>query len=112
MVVAELVTFVAQLLSKYPIDLVVMDGDFVEESNLERQVLFDYSDVGKLKVNVAKAKLGVEVIPEFLDENNIPEADLLIDCTDNFETRKIINDNAKVIGFTQVLSEILEWSTL
>ncbi|MCU0702438.1 MAG: ThiF family adenylyltransferase [Fimbriiglobus sp.] len=83
----------------------VVDRDFVEPSNLQRQVLFDESDVtGNLpKAEAAAVKLRqinstVEVEPVVADINrtNIEGlcdgADLILDGTDNFEVRYLIND--------------------
>lgn len=85
----------------------VVDRDFVEPSNLQRQVLFDESDVtGNLpKAEAAAVKLRqinstVEVEPVVADINrtNIEGlcdgADLILDGTDNFEVRYLINDVA------------------
>ena len=89
--------YVAQLLSKLPLSLTLIDRDLIEKDNLERQVLFSEEDVGKSKVSVAQEKLGVaEVKFEDLNETNINfDCDLVIDCTDNMETRFIINDYCK-----------------
>ena len=87
--------------------LCICDRDFVERSNLQRQVLFDEDDIAAHmpKAQAATAKLArinpeVEVRPEVVDVNhtNIERlaegADLLLDGTDNFETRYLINDLA------------------
>lgn len=81
----------------------IIDFDIIEESNLQRQILFDTSDIGKSKAQVAKNKLGaknplINVIayPEKLTNKNsiqlFNEFDLIIDGTDNFTTRYMIND--------------------
>lgn len=83
----------------------VVDRDFVEPSNLQRQVLFDEADVtGNLpKAEAAATKLrqinsSVTVEPVVADINrtNIEDlcdgADLILDGTDNFEIRYLIND--------------------
>ncbi len=83
----------------------VVDRDFVEPSNLQRQVLFDESDVTNNlpKAEAAATKLRqinstVEVEPVVADINrtNIEGlcdgADLILDGTDNFEVRYLIND--------------------
>ena len=85
----------------------VIDRDFVEPSNLQRQVLFDESDVttNMPKAEAAKVKLGqinstvkVEAIVADIDRTNIEDlaegADLLLDGSDNFEIRYLINDVA------------------
>ena len=81
----------------------IVDGDTVDESNLQRQVLFSTSDIGKKKVEAAKAKLSalnpdvsITISPENLAAENaleiIQEYNLVIDGTDNFATRYLVND--------------------
>jgi adenylyltransferase/sulfurtransferase len=89
----------------------VIDRDFVEPSNLQRQVLFDEADVlGNLpKAEAAAAKLrainrdvAVEPVVADIDRTNVEElcrdADLILDGTDNFEVRYLINDVAVKLG--------------
>ena len=91
--------------------LTLIDRDFVEPSNLQRQVLFDEADAreGLPKAEAARRKInafnaGVEVAPHIADlvPGNAAEllggADLLLDCTDNFETRYLLNDFAVLHG--------------
>ena len=86
---------VIQLLSRLPLkEIIVMDGDFVEESNLERQFLYKKEDIGKRKADIIEkiqSHSTLKALPEFANEKNIPKADLIIDCTDNIESRKKIN---------------------
>lgn len=81
----------------------IVDGDIVSVSNLNRQVLFGESDLGKSKSQAAgellrkKYKdLEVEIFNEFISTGNALEIlskfDLIIDGTDNFETRYLVND--------------------
>jgi molybdopterin-synthase adenylyltransferase len=85
--------------------LTVVDRDFVEESNLQRQSLFDEADValGLPKAAAAETHLralnaGVEVrgvVTDFVSDNAdalLAGADLVLDGTDNFETRFLLND--------------------
>ena len=87
--------------------LTIIDRDFVEESNLQRQVLFDESDARDAvpKAIAAVRKLAginsdVELIPHVADLSPadapalLAEADLILDGTDNFETRFLVNDIA------------------
>ncbi len=89
----------------------LIDRDFIETSNLQRQVLFDEHDVAENlpKAEAAARKLGainssvhVEPIVTDIDRTNILElagdADLILDGTDNFEVRYIINDAAVKLG--------------
>jgi molybdopterin/thiamine biosynthesis adenylyltransferase len=83
----------------------VVDRDFVELSNLQRQSLFDEDDIGKNlpKAVAAEAKLrrinsSVQVEAKVDDvnptniEDYIADVDLVLDALDNFETRFVIND--------------------
>jgi adenylyltransferase/sulfurtransferase len=91
---------VAELLSRMNINFTIVDDDIVDDTNLERQILFNKKDLLKKKVSVVKEKLKefskINIISERLNEKNIKKIinkpDLVIDCTDNFETRKIINE--------------------
>ena len=110
----------AQLLARAGIGkLILIDRDIVELSNLQRQSLFDENDVGKPKASQAKThlnKINSDVkIDFFIDDLNytnikklVPingstnkrnnnkkiqnSIDLILDCTDNLETRFLIND--------------------
>jgi len=81
----------------------IVDGDTVDESNLHRQVLFTTSDIGRKKVEVTEERLNalnpdvqVNIYPVHLRAKNaediIGDYDLLIDGTDNFATRYLVND--------------------
>src|ERR687885_506179 len=85
----------------------LVDRDFIETSNLQRQVLFDENDVAENlpKAEAAARKLrainsGVRVEPVVtdIDRGNIlglvEDADLVLDGTDNFEIRYLLNDAA------------------
>lgn len=80
----------------------LVDADVVGLSNLQRQILHDTSVIGKLKVESARAKLTalnpdikIETSMEYLNSTNalslINQYDLVVDCTDNFTSRFIIN---------------------
>jgi molybdopterin/thiamine biosynthesis adenylyltransferase len=87
--------------------LTLIDRDFVEPSNLQRQVLFDEADALESlpKAEAARRKIalfnsGVAVHAHIADlvPDNVAEllgpADLILDATDNFETRYLLNDYA------------------
>ena len=87
----------------------VVDGDVVELSNLHRQPLYMTPDVGAPKADVAAAKLGllnpevvVEPYPATLDGANaeaiVMGADVVVDCTDSFESRYLVNDACCSLG--------------
>ena len=87
----------------------IADGDRVEESNLHRQPLHGTADVGKPKTESARATLAamnsdviVEAIPERLTRDNTLELvrryDVIVDGTDNFPTRYLLNDACVLTG--------------
>ncbi len=87
--------------------LTLIDRDFVEPSNLQRQILFDESDALQSlpKAEAAHRKIALfnstitvhphiaDLVPANIHELLAP-ADLILDATDNFETRYLINDYA------------------
>ena len=81
----------------------IIDNDNVASNNLPRQILYNSSDIGKKKVEMAKKRLRslnkdakAKVYDELLNIDNaskiIKGYDLIIDCVDNFETKFLIND--------------------
>jgi len=87
----------------------VVDFDTVDESNLHRQILYGHSDIGKMKVDVAGTKIQesnplvtVNIYPIRIDTTNaleiISNYDIIIDATDNFATRYLINDAAVLLN--------------
>ena len=90
-------------------ELGLMDGDVVEESNLHRQVIYKESDVGAFKVKVAASWLqaqnprtSLKVHSHSLTRENALETletyDLIIDATDNFAARYLINDACVILN--------------
>jgi adenylyltransferase/sulfurtransferase len=82
-----------------------MDFDHVEESNLQRQILFGTTSLGANKALAAKARLEdlnptitIKAYPEKLTAQNVftvfEPYDIIVDGTDNFNTRYLINDAA------------------
>jgi sulfur-carrier protein adenylyltransferase/sulfurtransferase len=87
----------------------IVDYDEVELSNLQRQVLFSESMIGTNKALAAKKSLekintDIEIytFPEKLDNQNaldyFRQYDIVVDCTDNFATRYLINDACVITG--------------
>ncbi len=83
--------------------ITIMDADTVNVNNLHRQVLFNVDDLGKSKSLTAAKKLQllnptitIQSVNEFLTVNNafnyIKDCDLVIDGSDNFTTRYLVND--------------------
>jgi len=84
-----------KLTSEEQINLILIDRDVVESHNLKNQPLYSKEDIGKPKAIVAAEKLKAKAYPEDLTFENInilDRADLILDCTDNLETRFLIND--------------------
>ena len=81
----------------------IVEFDNVDESNLQRQIIHGQSDIGKSKAQSAKAKI-LEINPYVkvvthevrLDNSNVKEIfsqyDIIVDGTDNFATRYLVND--------------------
>ncbi|KMQ60676.1 thiamine biosynthesis protein [Chryseobacterium sp. BLS98] len=96
------------------------DDDTVSESNLHRQILYAPEDIGKSKVEIAATKLqqqnpSVKIIPfnfRVTSENvmdSISEFDLIIEGTDNFETKCLLNDACVLMGKPVVYGAIYQY---
>ncbi len=83
----------------------IVDFDTVDESNLQRQIIHGQSDIGRSKAESARDSvleinplLTVNLHQERLDSSNVMELfaqyDLIVDGTDNFATRYLVNDAA------------------
>ena len=95
----------------------IIDFDEVDESNLQRQVIHGQSDIGKSKALSAKESI-TEINPlvtvvlheERLDNDNVlgifGQYDLILDGTDNFATRYMVNDAAVLLGKPYVWGSI------
>lgn len=98
----------------------IVDFDKVDESNLQRQVLYDVEDIGTPKAGVAKEKLSkqnplIEIvsIPERLTVKNALQLfsgyDVIVDGTDNFSTRYLVNDACVLSGKILVSGSIFKF---
>ena len=98
----------------------LVDFDVVDESNLHRQVLFGRTSVGKPKVMAAADRLRdvnphIKIIPHEtrLDSSNALELfkdyDLIVDGTDNFPTRYLVNDACVLLGKPNVYGSIFRF---
>jgi molybdopterin/thiamine biosynthesis adenylyltransferase len=101
----------------------IVDDDAVELSNLNRQPLHFTPDVSLMKAENAKVKLSalnedvlVEAYPARLDENNaealVLGADVVVDCSDSFETRYLVNEACCANGIPLVEAGVLGFSGL
>ncbi|GAA4207546.1 adenylyltransferase/sulfurtransferase MoeZ [Actinocatenispora rupis] len=95
----------------------VIDFDTVDESNLQRQIIHGVSDIGKSKAQSARESIAeinplVDVIvhDEQLSTDNVMDVfagyDLIVDGTDNFATRYMVNDAAVLLGKPYVWGSI------
>ncbi|WP_417620016.1 molybdopterin-synthase adenylyltransferase MoeB [Oceanihabitans sediminis] len=95
----------------------VVDADIVDQTNLQRQILYTIEDIGKYKVEAAVSRL--KKLNPFiqlhsyitkLDSDNALDLfenyDIIVDGTDNFPTRYLINDAAVILGKTVVFGSI------
>ena len=95
----------------------VVEFDVVDESNLQRQIIHGQSTIGMSKAESAKERIkeinpyvNVEVHEERLDSDNVMELfakyDLIVDGTDNFATRYLVNDACVLLGKPYVWGSI------
>jgi len=98
----------------------IVDFDVVDDSNLQRQVLFGVGEIGQPKVEAAKRRLeslnphiNLKVYNTQLTSKNaldlIKEYDVVADGTDNFPTRYLVNDACVLLGKTNVYASIFQF---
>jgi molybdopterin/thiamine biosynthesis adenylyltransferase len=98
----------------------IVEFDKVDETNLQRQVLYGSLDVGKLKSIIAKNRLEhlnslveLEIFNLRLVTKNaltiIKDYDIIVDATDNYETRYIINDSCVILNRPMVHGAIYKF---
>jgi adenylyltransferase/sulfurtransferase len=98
----------------------IADSDSVTLSNLQRQILYNTADVGKRKATTAAGRLRnlnpdiyTTAIETRIDRNNIldiiKDYDIIVDATDNFPTRYLLNDAAVLTGKTLVYGSIFRY---
>ncbi|MFO8147116.1 MAG: ThiF family adenylyltransferase [Bacteroidota bacterium] len=98
----------------------IADGDSVSESNLNRQTLFGQNDIGKPKASTAVSGLKqkypdiqFEIFPNYLNVENafeiIKNYDLVLDGSDNFGTRYMINDACVLLKKPLIMGAIYQY---
>jgi len=98
----------------------IVDFDVVDDSNLQRQVLFGIDEIGKPKVEAAKRRLEalnphikLNIYNTHLNSQNaldiIRDYDVIADGTDNFPTRYLVNDAAVLTGKPNVYASIFQF---
>lgn len=114
-------TVIANMLARAGVGhLIVVDRDFIEITNLQRQILFDEQDVAEAipKAEAARRKLAqinsqvkVTAVVDDVNHTNIEklanmgtrgQVDLIMDGLDNFETRYLLNDAAVKLGIPYI----------
>jgi len=98
----------------------VVDGDVVEASNLHRQPLYSLADAGRGKAESAAERLralnpGITIEPHALrlTASNaaglVSLGDVIVDCSDNFTTKFLVNDAAVLAGKPAVLASVYQY---
>jgi sulfur-carrier protein adenylyltransferase/sulfurtransferase len=98
----------------------LVDADVLDASNLHRQPIYALSDVGKPKVDLARAAVidinpcvQVETHRARLDADNALELirahDIVVDCSDNFRTKYLINDAAVLAQKPAVFASVYQY---
>ncbi|AXT56979.1 molybdopterin-synthase adenylyltransferase MoeB [Aquimarina sp. MMG015] len=98
----------------------IIDNDVVDQTNLQRQVLYTVDDIGKSKAKVASEKLSklnpfvfFKVYEEKLDNDNalelFSEYDIIVDGSDNFPTRYLVNDACVITDKPLVFGSIFKF---
>ncbi|MBK9106872.1 MAG: HesA/MoeB/ThiF family protein [Saprospiraceae bacterium] len=97
----------------------IADGDFVSLSNLNRQILFGIEDLGKPKASTAAGLLNlkypdihINIHETYLQVHNaipiLSNYDLIIDGTDNFQTRYLLNDGCFLLKKPYIMAAIFQ----
>ena len=95
----------------------IADNDFVEKSNLQRQIIHETNTIGNLKIDSARERItkfnpNCELLTfaERIKPNNaldiIREFDVICDCSDNFGTRYLINDACLILNKPLVFGSV------
>lgn len=99
----------------------IMDNDWVDESNLHRQILYNVNDLSKPKPLAAKEKLellnpNINFKIHFSRLNNknsldiLSGYDIIVDCTDNFPARYLISDSCVILNKPEVYGAVHKFS--
>jgi len=101
-------------------ELTILDNDTLSISNLQRQILYKESQIGREKVIAAKESLStlnseveINTYNEYVDENSIVKyieiKDFIVDCSDNFKTKFLVNEVAVNFGIKAVIAGIKDF---
>ncbi|OUV98629.1 MAG: hypothetical protein CBD16_09790 [Betaproteobacteria bacterium TMED156] len=113
---------VAQYMAAAGVKLITwVDPDVVDGSNLPRQVLFGPQNIGEYKVIAGKNYLQritneqkINALTEAANKDNLRqwviEADVVLDCTDQFKTKHLLNKTCYELKRTLVIASAIEWA--
>jgi adenylyltransferase/sulfurtransferase len=98
----------------------IVDPDIITESNLHRQILFGQADIGQSKVAVAEKlvhlqnpNIQIQSHQIYLDKKNVfdlmKEYDLVLDATDNFSSKYVLNDAAAILGIPLIYGAVTRY---
>jgi len=101
-------------------ELTILDNDTLSISNLQRQILYKESQIGREKALAAKESLAtlnsdveINTYNEYVDENSvvkyIENKDFIVDCSDNFKTKFLVNEVAVNYGIKAVIAGIKDF---
>jgi len=95
----------------------IVDNDYVEKSNLQRQIIHETNTIGNLKIDSAQERIKkinpnseLLTFAQRLNSNNaleiIQKFDFICDCSDNFSTRYLINDACLILNKPLVFGSV------
>jgi len=98
----------------------IIDDDYVAASNLHRQILYREADIGRQKAALAGERLSeingsanIQIYTERLNDENVLDVlrdfNLVLDGSDNFATRYLVNDACLVLGIPLISASILRF---
>lgn len=101
-------------------ELTIVDNDIVDISNLQRQILYNETQVDKVKVEMAKEVLSnlnsevkINAFKDYIDEKSINKyidgQDFIIDCSDNLKTKFLVNKMAVEHDMKAVIAGIKDF---
>ena len=103
-------------------ELSIIDNDVLDISNLQRQILYNETQIGQDKVNLAKEVLNkinsdvkINAYKDYIDENSIKRYlneksyDFIVDCSDNFKTKFLVNEIAVKTNLMCVIAGIKDF---
>jgi len=101
-------------------ELTIVDNDTLSISNLQRQILYSESQIGMEKVRAASERLStlnseveIKIHKEYVDENSIEKhiknQDFIVDCSDNFKTKFLVNRVAVNFGVKSIIAGIKDF---